>query len=215
MLGAEQYAAMRFLSRVMRKGDLTMVVSFDTDPDLLANFTDDMTTLDRAIRRTRINAPSGLGPLSQAQAGTVFYDAVYVACHDKLAEEAGRKALIILTDAQDEGSRLSLQDAIEAAQRTDTVVHVLLIGDPQHFYVNDGVAKKLTDETGGRTIIVRSEKNLEQAFDQISEELRSQYTLGYYSTNGSHDGTYRKIKVEATRKDLDVLTRRGYYAPRN
>ena len=113
----------------MRKGDLTAVFSFDTDTDLLADFTDDVGVLDRAIRRARINAPSGQGPLAQQGPGTVFYDAVYLACHDKLASEAGRKALIILTDAQDEGSQLRVQDAIEAAQRTDTVVHILLIGD--------------------------------------------------------------------------------------
>ena len=214
-LGAEQDAAARFLARVMRKGDLSMVISFDTDSDLLADFTDDQSTLDRAIRRARINAPSAQGPLGGDIPGTVFYDAVYLACHDKLADEAGRKALIILTDAQDEGSRLSIQDAIEAAQRTDTVVHILLIGDSFHFNVNESAARKLTDETGGRTIVVSSEKKLEQAFDQISEELRTQYALGYYSTNTSHDGSYRKVKVDTTRKDLDVLTRRGYYAPKD
>jgi VWFA-related protein len=213
-LGAEQEAATRFLSRVLRKGDLAMVISFDTDSDLLADLTDDQSRLDRAIRRARINAPSGQGPLSQQIPGTVFYDAVYAACHEKLADEAGRKALVILTDAQDEGSKLRVQDAIEAAQRTDTVVHILLIADPR-FGGNEGVARKLTDETGGRTIVVRNEKKLEEAFDQISEELRSQYTLGYYSTNTAHDGTYRKIKADTTRKDLDVLTRRGYYAPKN
>jgi VWFA-related protein len=213
-LGAEQEAATRFLSRVMRKGDLSMVVSFDTDSDLLADLTDDKERLDRAIRRARINAPSAQGPLAQQGPGTVFYDAIYAACHEKLATEAGRKALVILTDAQDEGSRLQLQDAIEAAQRTDTVVHVLLIADPR-YGGNEGVAKKLTDETGGRTIVVRSEKKLEEAFDQISEELRSQYTIGYYSTNTNRDGGYRKIKVDATRKDTDVLTRRGYYASKN
>ena len=215
MLGAEQEAAVRFLSRVMQKGDLAMVVSFDTDSDLLADLTDDQGRLDRAINRTRINAPSAQGPLAQSIPGTVFYDAVYAACHDRLAEEAGRKALVILTDAQDEGSTLKLQDAVEAAQRTDTVVHILLIGDVRFGGGNESVAKKLTDETGGRTIVVRNEKNLEQAFDQISEELRSQYTLGYYSTNTARDGSYRKIKVDTTRKDLDVLTRRGYYAPKN
>jgi VWFA-related protein len=214
-LGAEQDAAARFLSRIMRKGDLTAVFSFDTDTDLLADFTDDIGVLDRAVRRTRINAPSGQGPLAQQGPGTVFYDAVYLACHDKLAGEAGRKALIILTDAQDEGSQLRVQDAIEVAQRTDTVVHILLIGDPFHFSVNEGVAKKITDETGGRTIVVRNEKNLEQAFDQISEELRSQYTIGYTSTNPARDGSYRKVKVETNRKELDVLTRRGYYAPKD
>jgi Ca-activated chloride channel family protein len=80
--------------------------------------------------------------------------------------------------------------------------------------VNEGVARKLTDETGGRTIVVRSEKNLRDAFDQISEELRSQYTVGYYPTNTAHDGSYRKVKVDVTRKDTDALTRRGYYAPK-
>lgn len=214
-LGAEQEAAVRFLSRVMRKGDLSMVVSFDTDSDLLADLTDDQSRLDRAINRARINAPSAQGPLAQSIPGTVFYDAVYAACHDRLAEEAGRKALVILTDAQDEGSTLKLQDAIEAAQRTDTVVHILLIADVRFGGGNESVAKKLTDETGGRTIVVRNEKKLEEAFDQISEELRSQYTIGYYSSNTAHDGGYRKIKVETTRKDLDVLTRRGYYAPKN
>jgi VWFA-related protein len=214
-LGAEQEAAVRFLSRVLRKGDLAMVVSFDTDSDLLADLTDDQGRLDRAINRARINAPSAQGPLAQTIPGTVFYDAVYAACHDRLAEEAGRKAIVVLTDAQDEGSTLKVQDAIEAAQRTDTVVHILLIADPHYGGGNESVAKKLTDETGGRTIVVRNEKNLQQAFDQISEELRSQYTLGYYSTNSAHDGSYRKIKVDTTRKDLDVLTRRGYYAPKN
>jgi VWFA-related protein len=214
-LGAEQEAAVRFLSRVMRKGDLAMVVSFDTDSDLLADLTDDQSRLDRAINRTRINSPGAQGPTAQTIPGTVFYDAVYAACHDRLAEEAGRKALVILTDAQDEGSTLKLQDAIEAAQRTDTVVHVLLVADPHYGGGNEGVAKKLTDETGGRTIVVRNEKNLEQAFDQISQELRSQYTVGYYSTNTAHDGSYRKVKVDTTRKDLDVLARRGYYAPKN
>jgi VWFA-related protein len=214
-LPAEQEAAVRFLSRVLRKGDLAMVVSFDTDSDLLADLTDDQSRLDRAINRTRINAPSAQGPLAQTIPGTVFYDAVYAACHDRLAEEAGRKAIVVLTDAQDEGSTLKLQDAIEAAQRTDTVVHVLLVADPRYGGGNESVARKLTDETGGRTIVVRNEKNLEQAFDQISEELRSQYTLGYYSINSAHDGTYRKVKVDTTRKDLDVLARRGYYAPKN
>ena len=214
-LGAEQEAAVRFLSRVLRKGDLAMVVSFDTDSDLLADLTDDQSRLDRAINRTRINAPGAQGPLAQSVPGTVFYDAVYAACHDRLAEEAGRKALVILTDAQDEGSTLKLQDAIEAAQRTDTVVHILLVADARFGGGNESVARKLTDETGGRTIVVRNEKNLEQAFDQISQELRNQYTLGYYSSNTTRDGGYRKIKVDTVRKDLDVLTRRGYYAAKN
>jgi len=215
MLSAEKDAASRFLGRVLRKGDLAMVMTFDTDVDLLADFTDDRGMLNRAINRAQINAPSGgmiaQGPLpTSGTGGTNFYDAVYLAAHDKLSDEAGRKAIVVLTDAEDTGSRLNLQDAIEAAQRTDTVTHILLVAADGG---DQGVARRLTDETGGRMIVVRSEKNLEAAFDQISEELRSQYTIGYTPTNKKRDGTYRKIKVEMKNKDYSVLTRRGYYAP--
>lgn len=211
-LGAEQEAAIRFLNRVLRTGDLAMVVSFDSDADMLSGLTDDKQMLERAIRRTRIAGASVQGPLGGDPPGTVFYDAVYATCQERLVQETGRKALVILTDAEDNGSRVKVQDAIEAAQRTDTVVHVLLISNG---FANEGVARKLTDETGGRTVVVRSEKNLEQAFDQISEELRSQYVLGYYSTNNARDGSFRKVKVESAHKDVDILTRRGYYAPGN
>jgi VWFA-related protein len=217
MLSGEKEAGSRFLGRVLRKGDLAMIMTFDTDVDLLADFTDDRGMLDRAINRAQINAPSGgmiaQGPLpSSGSGGTNFYDAVYLAAHDKLSSEAGRKAIVVLTDAEDTGSKLQLGDAIEAAQRTDTVVHILLVAADGG---DQSVARRLTDDTGGRMIIVRSERNLEQAFDQISEELRSQYTIGYTPTNKKHDGSYRKIRVEMKNKDYSVLTRRGYYAPTN
>ncbi len=216
MLSAEQSAGSRFLARVLRKGDLAMVMSFDTDVDLLADFTDDRARLNRAINRATINVPGGgsiiaQGPLpSSGGGGTNFYDAVYLAAHDKLADEAGRKAIVILTDAEDTGSKMRMQDAIEVAQRTDTVVHILLVAQDGG---DEGVARKMTDETGGRTIVVRSEKNLEQAFDEISEELRNQYVISYSSTNKAHDGTYRKIKMDMKNKEYSALTRRGYYAP--
>jgi VWFA-related protein len=220
-LSAEQEAATRFLMRVMRKGDEAMVISFDLDVDLLADFTEDRARLEHAIRRARIGAAGAGGvvtpgplPTSSAPNGTHFYDAIYLACMDKLVSEAGRKALVIITDAEDFGSRLRLEEAIEAAQRTDTVVHILLVRDPGQGSRPD-IAKKIVDETGGRLIEVSSEKKLEQAFDQISEELRSQYLLGYYPSNTKHDGGYRKIKVEPANKDLKVLARRGYYAPKS
>ena len=217
MLSGEKEAGSRFLARVLRKGDLAMVMTFDTDVDLLADFTDDRGQLNRAINRAQINAPSGgmiaQGPLpTSGTGGTNFYDAVYLAAHDKLSGEAGRKAIVVLTDAEDTGSKVKLQDAIEAAQRTDTVVHILLVAADGG---DQTVSRRLTDETGGRTIIVRSEKNLEQAFDQISEELRNQYTIGYSPSNKAHDGSYRKVKVELKNKEYSALTRRGYYAPNN
>jgi VWFA-related protein len=154
------------------------------------------------------------GTLPSGPNGTHFYDAVWVACGEKLATEAGRKALVIITDAEDFGSKVRLEEAIEAAERTNTVVHVLLVHDPGYGWRPD-VAHKMAEQTGGRVIEVSSEKHLQEAFDQISEELRQQYTLGYYPTNGSRDGTFRKIKVEATDKELKVLARKGYYAPKS
>jgi VWFA-related protein len=217
-LGAEQEAASRFVERVMKKGDMAMVISFDLDVDLLADFTDDRAQIERSINKARISAVSGgvvtPGTIPSNTGGTHFYDAVFLACNDKLATEAGRKALVIITDAQDEGSRLRLEEAIESAQRTDTVVHVLLVHDPGYSWRPD-VAKKLSDETGGRTIEVSSEKKLNEAFDQISEELRSQYTVGYYPTNTAKDGRFRKVRVETPSKEYKILTRKGYYAPKN
>src|SRR5260221_11620697 len=128
-LGAEQEAASRFMERVMRKGDEAMVISFDTDVDLLADFTDDRAQVERAIQKARIGAVNtgvvtpGTIPTRSNAAGTLFYDAVFLACNDKLVTEAGRKALVIITDADDQGSKLRVEQAIEAAQRTDTVIH--------------------------------------------------------------------------------------------
>ncbi len=216
MLGAIQDGATSFLNRVMRKGDEAMIISFDLDVDLLADFTEDRSQLDRAIHRAQINAGGPMitpGTLPTGNIGTDFYDALYLACHDQLASEAGRKAVVVLTDAEDNGSKVKVEEAIEAAQRTDTVVHILLVYDP-HYGANSGVAKKITDETGGRMIVVNNEKHLQEAFDQISEELRSQYTIGYYPTNSTHDGKFRKIKVEVSDHDDKVLARKGYYAPK-
>jgi VWFA-related protein len=219
MLGAIQDMGGRFLDRVLRKGDEALVMSFDTDVDLLSDFTDDRGQLDRAIRKTRINAPMGGGMINPGPVptshitGTAFYDAVYLACNEKLNTEAGRKAIVVVTDAQDEGSKVRIEEAVEAAQRTDTVIHILLVADPR-YGANSGAAKKMTEETGGRMIVANNEKHLAEAFDQISEELRSQYTLGYYPTNTTHDGRFRKIKVEMGNHDYKVLARKGYYAPK-
>lgn len=217
MLGSIQDAGGNFIRRVLRKGDEALVMSFDLDVDLLSDFTDDRGQLDRAIHKTRINAASGgmvnPGPIPQGNIGTAFYDAIYLACNEKLSTEAGRKAIVAVTDAEDNGSKVRLEEAIEAAQRTDTVVHILLVYDPRYGAAS-GVARKITDETGGRLIVVNSDKHMVEAFDQISEELRSQYTLGYYPTNAVHDGKFRKIKIEMANHDYKVLARKGYYAPR-
>ncbi len=218
MIGAIQQGASQFLGRVMQKNkDEAMIITFDLDVDMLSDWTSDISELNRAIRRAKINTggASGMvtpGPFpTSGHGGTNFYDAVYLACHDKMASEAGRKTLVILTDAEDNGSKVKLDEAIEAAQRADTVVEMLVVYDPRYGADFSG-ARKLADETGGRAIDIRNEKELLKAFDEISEELRSEYQIGYYSTNTKQDGTYRKIKVESTKNGMKVLTRKGYYA---
>ena len=222
MLPAEQSTASMFLERVMKKGDLTTLITFDQDADLLVDFSGSIAELERGLNRARINEP--FAPVTPGTVpdphprGTVFYDAVYLVARQKLATEVGRRAIIVLTDAVDEGSRVRLEEAIEAAQRADAVVHVLLIYDPGYFFMQGsgaGVAHKMADETGGRMIEVKGAKHLDEAFEQLSQELRSQYSLGYYSSNPVHDGRYRKVKVEVTHSDLKVLARKGYYAPRD
>jgi VWFA-related protein len=217
ILGAEQDAASRFVRQVLHKKDEALVMSFDTDVNLLADFTEDPAVLSRAIRRATINAAGPVltpGTVPQGGGGTNLYDAVYLACHDELSNEAGRKAIVLLTDAEDTGSKMTENDAVEAAQRADSVIHILLISDPfaTEGY-GPGVASHMTQETGGRVINVRNEKGLEKAFDVVSEELRSQYVLAYSSTNTKRDGTFRKIKVDVSRPEVKVLARKGYYAP--
>jgi VWFA-related protein len=225
ILGAEQDAASRFVRTVMRKKDEAIVISFDFDVNLLADFTEDSAVLDRGIHSATISAASSGGVVTpgtvpQGQnGGTDLYDAVYLACHDELASEAGRKAVVVLSDAEDTGSKLSLKESIEAAQRSDAVIHFLRLSD-EPFYFRMGmsyggaqVARQMADETGGREVEVRNDKNLESAFAIISEELRSQYVLGYYPTNVKHDGTFRKIKIDVSRSDTKILARKGYYAP--
>ncbi|MGH9726489.1 MAG: VWA domain-containing protein, partial [Candidatus Acidiferrales bacterium] len=181
ILNAEQDAAARFVKEVMRKKDAAAIISFDTDVDLLADFTEDTSVLDRAIHRTAINVDaSGIGgtagTIPSQGGGTNLYDAVYLACHDELASEAGRKAVVILSDMEDTGSKVSETDAIESAQRSDAVIHVLLIRDFMATSgVGPGVANKMSSETGGRVIDVHNDRSLDKAFDEITQELRSQY----------------------------------------
>ena len=219
ILDAEKDTASSFVHQIMRKKDEAVVISFDTDVNLLADFTEDPGELSRAIHRAQINVnATGIGrtggTVPSRGGGTNLYDAVYLACHDELGSEAGRKALILLTDAEDTGSKMSIDEAVESAQRGDAVIHVMLISDPgASMGYGSGVANQMARDTGGRVIDVHNDKTLQKAFEVIGEELRSQYVLGYYPTNPARDGTFRKIKVETTQPDTKILARRGYYAP--
>ena len=216
-----------FLSQILREKDLAFVISFDVNVDLLQDFTNSVHSLKAALNSARINTGGGAGsipglgggpvPTSSIPKGTLLYDGIYLAAHDELAQQVGRKAMIILTDGEDQGSQLRVQDAIEAAQKSDSIVYVLLCADRGFYgfggYSGEGQMKKLTQETGGRVIEVGNKMDkLKQAFDQISQELRSQYNVGYTPTNAALDGTFRKVEIHAKNKDYKIQARTGYYA---
>ncbi len=228
VLEMEKEVGGNFLSEILRPKDEAFVISFDVDTNLLQDYTNSSRRLRDALNSARINAPpsscgglpgAGGGPLpcSSNPKGTVLYDAVYLAAHDELAKEVGRKAMILLTDGEDQGSQLKITEAIEAAQKADSICYVLLIADRGFYgfggYSGDHEMKKLAGETGGRVIEVGNKMDkLKDAFDQIAKELRSQYNVGYTPTNTALDGTFRKVDIHTKNKDYKIQARTGYYA---
>jgi VWFA-related protein len=223
----EQETGSEFLRRILRQKDQAFLVSFDVDIDLLSDFTSNASVLAHDMQKAQINVGTGgvtTGPLpTGTPRGTLLYDAVVEASQDKLSGETGRKAMIILTDGEDQGSRHKLEDSVEAAQKANSMVYVLLIADRGFYgggmysigYTGDYAMKKLADATGGRLINVgNSGKKLEAAFQQIEDELRTQYVASYTPTNSKTDGTYRKIDIDCRQRDeaLKVQARKGYYA---
>src|SRR6201993_389650 len=218
-----------FLKQILTDKDEAFVISFDITVDLLQDFTRDTRRLQAALNKAKVNVDytsggfpgMGGGPVpTQNAPGTLLYDAVYLSAHDMLSKEVGRKAMILLTDGQDEGSRLKIRDAIEAAQKADAIVYVLLCADRGGYfssgmsYSGESDMRKLTEQTGGRVINVGNKfDKLREAFDQIANELRSQYNIGYTPTNLKQDGTYRKIEIKC-KQNYKIQARAGYYAGR-
>ena len=215
-----------FLKQILTDKDEAFVISFDITVDLLQDFTRDTHRLQAALNKAKVNVDytsggipgMGGGPVPQRgnSPGTLLYDAVYLSAHDMLSKEVGRKAMVLLTDGQDEGSRLKIQDAIEAAQKADAIVYVLLCADRGFYggfgYSGESEMRKLTEQTGGRVINVGNKfDKLRDAFDQIAAELRSQYNIGYTPTNDKHDGSYRKVEIKS-KENYKIQSRAGYYA---
>src|SRR5664279_4424931 len=233
VLDMEKEVGGSFLESTLRAKDEAFVISFDVDINLLQDFTSSVSRLRHALNEAKINTggvscsggpigPQGPIPCSSSgPRGTALYDAVYLASHDEFSHEVGRKAMILLTDGEDEGSRLKIRDAIEAAQKADAIVYVLLIADRGFYgglgYNGTGAMKKVAEETGGRMIEVgNNDKKLRAAFDQIHAEMRSQYNIGYTPTNNVLDGSFRKLELK-TKEGYKIQTRAGYYAqkPKN
>jgi len=234
VLPLEQQAGSQFLEQVLRSKDEAFLVSFDVNVDLLQDFTNSPHLLARAMDKAQINTAGGNGsgipglgggtvPTVGDPKGTLLYDAINLAANEKLNQETGRKAMIILTDGEDEGSRTNISEAIAAAERNNVIIYVILIADRAMYwdqgegYFGYSAARKITDETGGRTIDVGNNgKKLEAAFQQIQDELRTQYLATYVPSNTKADGTFRRIGVECKGDQGDALkvqVRKGYYAP--
>jgi VWFA-related protein len=250
VLGEEQSASYRFLDQVLRPDkDLAFVIHFDRDVELLQDLTSSRKQLERALgslempeslRRGGHNGP-GSGPRSRGRVGgTSLYDAVLLASDELMKKQTGRKALILLTDGVDTGSKVTLDSAIEAAQRADTLVYAIRFADEQAYMMGgfpggphmggmgrrrggpstfpqqvhpDGkkILKRLSQETGASYFDVSKKLSIEDIYRRLQDELRNQYSLGY-SSDRSDSGGYRKIHLASKRKDLIVQTRDGYYA---
>ena len=222
LLAAEQEQARAFIEEVLRPDDLGFVVRFDAQVQLLQDLTSDQRLLGRAIGNTVINK-TWFRLLPDASAarrvgGTHLHDAVYLASNELLKGSVGRKVLVLLTDGEDQGSKVTCRKALEAAEKADVIVYSVALTDSAFYLAQDRsfrglrVLKKLSMETGGRMVEVNQVRDTGAAFREIADELRAQYSLGYSPSNKLRDGSFRKICVRVRNRNCTVQVRRGYYA---
>jgi Ca-activated chloride channel family protein len=203
----EQDAAGEFFYTTLRRGtDKALVITFDKTIALAQDFTDDKDLLTKAIGKVR------------AGGSTPMFDAAYLAMTKKLIGQPGRHVIIVISDGDDNASERSIDETIAMAQKTDTVIYAVGTSSPELFGSTkergNKFLKRLADETGGRLFLPTKVEDLTKSLLEISEELRSQYTLGYRSTNTNRDGSYRKIRISVSDKQYRVRARDGYYASR-
>jgi VWFA-related protein len=223
LLDIEKRAAHQFFAQVLRKKDEAFLISFGEDSELLQDYTNSPKLLQAGLSQLQINSgTSGIGPgpvptISQPR-GTVLYDAVYLAANEKLRAEVGRKVIVLITDGIDEGSKLKIEEAIEAAQKSDVVIYSIDYADPSAYGmfsfggVSDFALQRMSGETGGRVFKVDRKHSLDDAFKELQDEMRSQYAIAYTSSNPEQDGRFRRLIVKVGDKNLKVQVRKGYYA---
>jgi VWFA-related protein len=219
LIEVEKHAAQQFFTKVLRPKDMAFLISFGSEAELLQDATNSTKLLRAGLEQLRLSAPAPEGfhpgpvPTSKKR-GTILYDAVYLATTEKLKGEVGRKAIVVITDGVDVGSRTSMSEAISSAHRADTIIYSIYYSDPRYAYFGGGDSelKKMAEETGGRMFRVDRKNTLDNIFEQIQEEMRSQYSLVYTPSNATRDGSFRKIEVRTARKDLKVQVRKGYFA---
>ena len=205
----EQEAAIDFFqTTIRRKKDKGLLLSFDSNIELLHDFTDDPDALTKSVKALK---PGG---------GTKMFDAIFQVCEEKLKGEVGsRKILILISDGDDNLSSESFESTLEMAQRANVSIFAISTNSSAFFGMsspkNDKVLKRLAEETGGRAFFPLKIEELAQSFQDISQELRSQYSLAYRSNNGNRDGSFRSIKIDTDQRGLRVTVRKGYYAPKS
>jgi VWFA-related protein len=224
LIDVERSASFQFFQQTLRNHkDLAFLISFDVDVELLQDLTDSINLLHQGLEQLEIQGAAGgvmPGPVptSGRVAGTVMYDAIYLASDEMLKHQVGRKAVVLVTDGNDYGSRLDLDQALEAAHRGDVVIYGIRYFDREFYFRAGamggggyGTLKKLGRDTGGNVFEVSKKKPLKEIFDEIQAELRSQYSIGYTPTGGMSGSEFRKIELTAKDKSLKVSAREGYY----
>jgi Ca-activated chloride channel family protein len=211
-LPTAQQAAVGFARR-LREQDLAEIVDFDSRVEILQAFTNNVAALEQSIRRT------------SAGGSTSMYNAVYIALKDLRrvvatnVDEIRRQAIVLLSDGEDTSSLLPFEEVLDLAKRSETVIYAIGLratesgGRRQGFNEAEFVLRQLSQETGGRAFFPNETSELAGIYDQISEELSSQYTLGYTSRNMRSDGAWRRVAVRVARPNLVTRTKQGYFAP--
>ncbi|MBN2318827.1 MAG: VWA domain-containing protein [Acidobacteria bacterium] len=194
--------AAEFFREILRPDkDLALIIQFDSEVNLVQDFTQSQDDLLDALNSIR------------AGGNTSLYDAVYLAAEEKLRDEAGRKVMVVISDGEDVSSLVSREEAIEAAQKSDALIYGIGVrggGSRGGF----GDLKKFTEQTGGAFFSPRAEfKDIQEAFQKIGRELRGQYSLAYVPTDKRKNGTFRKIEIRCKKRGVRIRARRGYYAP--
>lgn len=226
LIEIERQASTAFFSSVLKKKDVAFLISFGADVELLQDITGTPRLLQQGLNRLKLNTgysgpTGGPVPTMNRARGTLLYDAVFLAAGDMLAKEAGRKVVVLITDGEDQGSRETEKQAIEAAQKADVIIYSILYVDRQFYgmggmgYSGEGTLKKMSEETGGRLFRVDRKNTLQDIYGQLEQEMRAQYAIGYTPTNTTKDGSFRKIDLKLKDKDLKVQVRKGYYAMPN
>lgn len=225
----EKRAAKAFLSSVMRpEVDRVAIVSFTGEPQVQQELTDSLPKLNRAIDKLKVELPPNnpeceevSTPQEDPLCWTSIWDSVWASSNEVLAKapEKSRRAIILLSDGDDTASTIKRQESIDSSVRNNVAVYSIGIGDPEFYKIEKDSLEKLSNRTGGRAFFPRSELELQRAFTQIQEELRSQYVVAYSPKNKTRDGGRREVRLELInpelrRQKLQLLYRQNYYAPK-